>query len=620
MQAPDFAKALELHVYFDSSATLHGPGKYDGKDKGWVYTGSWVNLKNNNFYKNTLTYTGTAGNQALFVMEGSHFTLSYMQYTNRGLIDVYVDGVKVDTINANGPLQYQTIWNSPDLGNGIHIVRFVHAGGGTYIDIDAIEIFAPADTVPPGAINTLSAVTSNTDAAVDLSWTAVGDDGNTGTASSYLVRYSTSAITDETAWDNATSFVNNLIPKAAGQVESLTVTGLTPGATYYFAVRAQDEEPNLGDLSNSPNAVAKSPPPVSAGKYDDTDSAWRYSTGWTTYTGGGPYNNTMHYTSTLGSYAEFTFIGEQFILTMLRNTNRGLIDVYIDGIKEDTIDPNGPVMWQWQWASAVLSNETHTVRFVHAGGGTYIDIDAIEILGPDLTAPAAITDLGAATGSTSGSVDLTWTAVGDDGNTGTASSYLVRYSTSAISDETAWNNATSFTNSLAPKEAGQAESLTVFGLTPGTTYYFAVRAQDEVPQLGNLSNSPSAMANADLPPGAGVYDDTHSAWTYSAGWTTFVGSGPYLNTMHYTDIPGSYAEFTFSGEQFILTLQRNTNRGLIDVYIDGIKEDTIDANGSLLWQWQWTSAVLSNETHTVRFEFAGGGTYMDIDAIEIIAP
>jgi hypothetical protein len=37
----------------------------------------------------------------------------------------------------------------------------------------------------------------------------------------------------------------------------MTVTGLTPGQTYYFAMKTQDEVPNTSTLSNSPSAAAK---------------------------------------------------------------------------------------------------------------------------------------------------------------------------------------------------------------------------------------------------------------------------------------------------------------------------------------------------------------------------
>ena len=479
------------------------PGIYDDAHPAWSYNGSWSVYTGAGPYNNGLHYTSTPGSYAEIPFTGTQFTLKYLQHTNRGKMDVYVDGIKVDTINQYGLLTWQNSWTSASYSLGDHTVRFVHAGEGTYIDVDAIEIIGP-DVTAPAAITNLSAVTGSPGGSVELTWTAVGDDGSTGTASSYLVRYSTSAINNGTDWTNATAFANTLVPKAAGQAESLTVTGLTPGTTYYFAVRARDESPslNLGALSNSPSAAAKiPPPPVGAGIYDDAHTAWVYSGSWTVYTGAGPYNNGLRYTSVPGNYAEITFTGKQFTLKYLQHTNRGKLDVYVDGVKVDTINAYGLLTWQKSWTSASYANSVHTVRFVHAGGGTYVDIDAIEILGPDVTAPAAITDLTAVTGATNGSVDLSWTAVGDDGSTGTASSYLVRYSISAINNETDWNSAFSVTTGVpTPKAAGGAETMAVNELIPGFTYYFAVRAQDESPNLGALSNSPSAASKYVPPP------------------------------------------------------------------------------------------------------------------------
>ena len=115
----------------------------------------------------------------------------------------------------------------------------------------------------------------------------------------------------------------------------------------------------------------------------------------------------------------------------------------------------------------------------------------------DTTAPAAITNLTAYTGANVGEVRLTWTAPGDNGSTGTATTYLVRYSASAITNETAWTNATPVGSGVpTPQVAGSSEQMVVTGLTGGTTYYFAIRAQDEVPNLGGLSNSPSARSGS----------------------------------------------------------------------------------------------------------------------------
>ena len=118
----------------------------------------------------------------------------------------------------------------------------------------------------------------------------------------------------------------------------------------------------------------------------------------------------------------------------------------------------------------------------------YIDhIFIRSVLGPpDTTAPAAVADL-AASDSTSSSIMLTWTAPGDDGNTGTANSYDIRYSTSTITEDN-WGSATQCTGEPAPQPAGSSETFTVTVLDANTTYYFALKTSDEVPNESPLSN------------------------------------------------------------------------------------------------------------------------------------
>ncbi|CAG0996393.1 Formylglycine-generating enzyme [Anaerolineae bacterium] len=116
-----------------------------------------------------------------------------------------------------------------------------------------------ADTIAPSAVVNLSAVTGNLPGTVDLSWIAPGDDATTGTASAYVVRYSTTTITDSN-WIAAIDLTGEPIPSPAGSIQSMTVSGLTPGQRYHFAIKTQDEVPNISSVSNSPNAVAKAGP------------------------------------------------------------------------------------------------------------------------------------------------------------------------------------------------------------------------------------------------------------------------------------------------------------------------------------------------------------------------
>ncbi len=257
------------------------------------------------------------------------------------------------------------------------------------------------DTTAPSTVTDLAAG-SPTSASITLSWTAPGDDGSSGTASSYDVRYSTSTIT-EANWASATQATGEPTPAVGGNSDGMIVSGLSSSTTYYFAMKASDEVPNTSSLSNVANA---------------------------------------------------------------------------------TTSP------------------------------------------PDNTAPAAVTDL-ATSNPTINSITLSWTAPGDDGSTGTAASYDIRYSTSEIS-EANWASATQVTSEPTPAVAGTGQSKTVSGLSSDTTYYFAMKTSDEVPNVSSLSNVVSratSVDTTDTTPPAAVTDLAASNPTSRLDYAELDGSG-----------------------------------------------------------------------------------------------
>ena len=107
----------------------------------------------------------------------------------------------------------------------------------------------------------------------------------------------------------------------------------------------------------------------------------------------------------------------------------------------------------------------------------------------DVTAPAAVTDMAVdQTLTTYSSVDLTWTATGDDGSAGNAYIYDVRYLANEAITEENWIRAFQASDEPAPQPAGSQEHFTVLGLEPNTTYSFALRAIDEWSNPSPLSN------------------------------------------------------------------------------------------------------------------------------------
>ncbi len=118
-----------------------------------------------------------------------------------------------------------------------------------------------SDTTAPAAVSDLSGPTASvTYTSVDLTWTAPGDDGNTGQATGYDLRYSTSNITTSN-WDAATPVTGLPTPKSAGSKETFKVTGLAYKTSYYFALRTYDKVLNKSPLSNVPKFTTKKQPP-----------------------------------------------------------------------------------------------------------------------------------------------------------------------------------------------------------------------------------------------------------------------------------------------------------------------------------------------------------------------
>ena len=126
----------------------------------------------------------------------------------------------------------------------------------TYVSPFALE----QDTIPPDPVTDLAVTVVGSNWAI-LSWTASGDDGDSGQASSYDIRYSTSPI-DESNFDLASMVSDPPLPQEAGLTEVLEVKGLDFSTTYYFALKVRDEWGNASGVSNTPSAATLGIPDI----------------------------------------------------------------------------------------------------------------------------------------------------------------------------------------------------------------------------------------------------------------------------------------------------------------------------------------------------------------------
>jgi predicted outer membrane repeat protein len=140
---------------------------------------------------------------------------------------------------------------SPDSTHFVALKTVDEAGNQS--PISNVASYPPpplADTIPPGCVQDLYARPTSSQSLL-LIWSAPGDDGGEGNAAEYDIRCSTTADSLRDVWDLvAARLGQGLTPRPAGDHESLRVELLLPGTTYYFALRARDDESNWSAQSN----------------------------------------------------------------------------------------------------------------------------------------------------------------------------------------------------------------------------------------------------------------------------------------------------------------------------------------------------------------------------------
>ncbi len=366
-----------------------GPGIYDDKHAGWSYTGNWQIVSRSEAYANYFHLATQLGSAASFYFTGTQFRLSYISDLNMGLLDVYVDGAYLTTIDQFTLVALNRIYVSPILGGGVagpHLVEFVMASL-PLVNVDAITIVNSTDGGAPDPILDLVAVPGSNDGMVDLTWTATGDDpGGVGTATKYEVRYSSAPITNELEFLAAKPVAGSIpVPSSAGTPESMTVVGLVPGLNYYFAVRALDDAAGgYVVLSNTDDSLAFNAAGwAGPGLYENSDlyglgGFWRFYS-WTAGSFSLASNGDMHTTALSGASAVFTFNGGGFTLYFQKGDNYGSLKVYVDGVQLGSISQkNLTSQWQQIKTFSGFAAGNHTVQFISGGGKT--TIDAILIL------------------------------------------------------------------------------------------------------------------------------------------------------------------------------------------------------------------------------------------------
>lgn len=343
-------------------------------------------------------------------------------------------------------------------------LRVLGCGGSPSSVSNLVTVTTPR--VAPAAVADLR-VESSGEGAVELIWTASGDDGLQGRPARYLIRAATFDLDDQ-SFATAPAALDIEATRDAGGTERARLERLPCAARHWIALRAEDAVGNLSALSNL-LAVEDAPPVPVSDLNPAAVTSRSVELRWTAPPDPGPAGSPGRYelrhAATPIDEASFAF-AETAETPAAPGPPGAAERVVVAGLEEGalryfairTVDCAGNPSPLSNPASA----QTARVR------------------------PDAVWDLHVAATRDSG-VLLRWTATGDDGRRGRPRRYVIRVAETPLS-EVAFDAVPLAAEHAATASAGEPESLAVGGLIHGHRYWIAMRAEDGVGNPSEISN------------------------------------------------------------------------------------------------------------------------------------
>ncbi|RLC51837.1 MAG: hypothetical protein DRH79_05600 [Candidatus Cloacimonadota bacterium] len=413
----------------------------------------------------------------------------------------YVESVRVEYSDCSGCQECMLDFSCPE-----NAIMFDSTRTKAFIDADkcvqcmeCINLFncpddaftLVQDIIPPAALNGLN-VYSDNPGDLTIKFQSTGDDDTLGNAYQYELQ-----LLDENDEEMVTDF-EPTIPINPGFEEYWIISDLEEDALITVNIRAYDEMNNASPVASAVVTImGNHHPPAAINTLSISNvSSNSFQLNW--FAVG---NNGLS-----GGPAEYYIVKVHTDSITEENWND------IADYEQDMIPANPFTIENLQIEGLEISTEYFAaIKAVDDSSNIApisVVVSATTLGAPDLTAPAAITDLSVDTIDMNSFV-LNWTAVGDDSLEGTASSYIVKVNTEII-DENNWNDIPDFLQNLTPQPAGSEESLLITDLDPLTEYYAAVKALDEMNNIADISNLANATTSSlpDSTPPAAITDLT----------------------------------------------------------------------------------------------------------------
>lgn len=224
-----------------------------------------------------------------------------------------------------------------------------------------LDVSAPTVTSAPNQALVKGSTIGGSTVPVKVSWT-VSDPGS-GVAQSWLQ-------TDQfsTGLADARSVAGSSVTRSHWWRASTS----TADRSYQYAVAGEDAFGNVGPIVTGSRLTAV--------VYQQTTSAFTYSSGWGSSSSSKYLGGSVKYSSTAGKYVTFKTSGRSFGFVTTRGSSRGKVKVYVDGTYKGTVTLTSSTAKyrNLAYVASYSTSGTHSIKLVVSSGR--VDIDAFVVL------------------------------------------------------------------------------------------------------------------------------------------------------------------------------------------------------------------------------------------------
>jgi hypothetical protein len=310
----------------------------------------------------------------------------------------------------------------------------------------------------------------------------------------------------------------------------------------------------------------------------------------------GDYLDDVHFAEDNGDFFEYAFSGTGIQLLTEKHDSQGEIDIYIDGVFQETVDTyktGDRLSQQAVFTATGLPDGPHTLKAVKKSG-IFMLLDALKVTKPDLIVPAE----GSFNKKTALQRDVTTELTPG----GPALSGITAGGTALVSgtDYTAAGNVVTIKKEWLATQGVGAANL-VFSFAGGATQLMTVTIADTTAQVISLNDTDGGISY-------------NGSWGHS--WSR--GLGDYQDDVHYTEGNGNYFEYTFTGTGIEYLTEKDSSQGEVEIYLDGQLQGTFDTYSASrqVRQSIYSATGLAEGEHTLKV-VKKSGSYMLLDELRV---